>query len=199
MAKSDKSSMSLVSAVAKKEKDIESISKSCRICAMPLESRSVIEEMMARGMSDNSIIITAASLEDGLELSPAQIQKHIDHLPVRLYTFREITERRAKESGISPDSDQNKMTPMGFLEMLITDSADTLSKNPNTVPYNVGVRAAKVMSDVTKDNQDNADVMQWVLSFRALMQAVSEVCSREEVHQIVERANLEDVVGGDGS
>lgn len=193
MARSKSSSMALVSGVIQKQKDIASTRKSCQICAMPVESRNIIEEMMARGVSNNAIILTADSFDDGdLKLTPSMIRRHVDHLPAKLYTYREIMERRARESGISLDDDSRTVSsPMAFLEMMVNTASDNMIKHPRSIDPKSGIQAAKVLMDAERDDQNHQDVVEWVMRFRGLIQAVKDVCSDDEINEILEKAGFE--------
>lgn len=189
--------MALVSGVAQKQKDIALTKKSCPICAMPLESRNIIEEMMARGMSNNAIIATADQFDDDdIRITPSMIHRHVEHLPAKLYTYREIMERRAKESGVSLDDDSRSISsPMAFLEMMVNTASDNMIKHPRSIDPKSGIQAAKVLMDAEREDQSNHDVVEWVMRFRSLVQAVKEVCTDDEVQDILNKAGFE---GGGG-
>ena len=186
--------MALVSGVAQKQKDIALTKKSCPICAMPLESRNIIEEMMARGMSNNAIITTADQFDDDdIRITSSMIHRHVEHLPAKLYTYREIMERRAKESGVSLDDDSRSISgPMAFLEMMVNTASDNMIRHPRSVDPKSGIQAAKVLMDAEREDRSNQDVVEWVMKFRSLVQAVQDVCSEDEVRDILSRAGFDD-------
>lgn len=179
-------SLSLVSGIAQRKLEMDGRSQICMICGFPPEKRRIIEEMMARGCSNNSIIIFARDA-CGTEISSATIARHIDHLPAKLFVFREIVERRAKEDGLSLDDSQSRLTPVAYLEMLMNDSAAALARHPGQTNPFVGIQAAKALMDADSKRQDDQSVMEWASKFRQILSAIREICSEDQVKAILER------------
>lgn len=191
MAKKN-TSVELVSEVAKRKQDLALSVSKCPVCDLPVEDRKIVDEMMARGMSNPAITTTVMSLTDGeTKLTPPQIKKHVPHLPANYFTYREIQERRAKQEGISLDSDRSMVTPMGYLEMVLNDASSALVAHPNSTNQLVGIQAAKVIMDAERSNRDDQDVLMWVNQYKSLVQAMKDVCSQDQIQAILNRVKSE--------
>lgn len=185
-------SVELVSEVAKRKQDLALSVSKCPVCDLPVEDRKIVDEMMARGMSNPAITTTVMSLTDGeTKLTPLQIKKHVPHLPANYFTYREIQERRAKQEGISLDSDRSMVTPMGYLEMVLNDASSALVAHPNSTNQLVGIQAAKVIMDAERSNRDDQDVLMWVNQYKSLVQAMKDVCSQDQIQAILNRVKSE--------
>lgn len=180
-------SLSLVSAMANKNAELAGRNSICLICNMDAVSRRQVEELMSRGTSNNTIIAFARNLPNPVDLNATIIAKHVDHLPARNFIFKEILERRMKEAGLSlDDNTQQRLTPVAYIEMLMHDAAQNLVENPgSTNPY-LGMQAAKTLMQIDKEKAENEDVMQWVLKFKQLVDAIKKVCSDEQIDRILE-------------
>lgn len=179
-------SLSLVSGIAQRKMELEGSSKVCMICGFPPEKRRAIEEMMARGCSNTSIILFAREACQ-TDISSVTIARHVDHLPAKLFVFKEIVERRAREDGIDLDDSQSRLTPVGYLEMLMNDSASAIARHPGTTNPFIGIQAAKALMEVDSKRQDDQSVMEWAAKFRQILTAIKEICSEDQVRQILDR------------
>lgn len=185
--------LSLVSGMAQRKLEMQGRAKVCLICELPPEKRRTVEELMARGVSNNTIILFCREACD-VEITPATVTNHIDHLPARLFVFREIVERRAKEAGADLDDSKSRLTPVAYLEMLMTDSAAALAKRPGTTNPLIGIQAAKALMDAEASQRKDESVAEWASKFRQILSAIREVCSQDQVDEILSRLR-----SGDGS
>lgn len=192
MAKKN-TSVELVSEVVKRKQDLALSVSSCPICELPVDNRNIVDEMMARGMSNGAITTTVMSMTgEKTRLRPAQIKKHVEHLPATYFTFREIQERRAKQEGISLDGDRSVVTPMGYLEMVLNDASSALVAHPNSTNQMVGIQAAKVLMEAERNSKDDQDVLMWANQYNTLVQAMKDVCSQEQIRAILDRIKAEE-------
>jgi hypothetical protein len=177
-------SLELVSAVAQSNKERLAKSSICRICSLEVSERRVLEQLIACGVP-NTVIIHIASQMFSIEINGSIIAKHIDHLPAKLFMYKEIIERRAKEAGISPDDTASRLTPVAYIEMLLNDAAQTLIDNPKSTNAFVGMQAAKTLIDIEGNKASQEDVMLWVSKFRQLVGAMKTVCSQDQIDKIL--------------
>lgn len=179
--------LSLVSAMADRNAKLVGKNTVCTICNMDAVSRRQVEELMSRGTSNNTIIAFAANLPNPVDLNASILATHVDHLPARNFVFKEILERRMRESGMSLDSDESpRLTPVAYIEMLMHDAAQAVVENPgSTNPY-LGMQAAKELMRIEQTKAENEDVMDWILKFKALVNAIKKVCSDEQIDRILD-------------
>lgn len=158
----------------------------CVICDLPSRDRREIEEMMACHVSEKTIA-SIFKQKTGIDIAAKTINGHIEHLPAKYFTYREIIDRRARESGISLEDDsQAKLTPMALVESIMNDSMSAIVAHPNTTNPMVGLQAAKIMMDVEDKRNDKEDVAKWILKFKQLVNAIKSVCSRDQIDKILE-------------
>lgn len=175
--------LELVSGLAKQT--ILSPDSDCLICDLSSRDRREIEEMMACHVSD-ATICSIIKQKSNVTVDKRVIAKHIDHLPAKYYTYRQIVERRAIESGISLDDDStDKLTPLAYIESVLNDAMSTLIANPNSTNQMVGLRAAETLMAIEQDKASREDVSQWVLRFKQLLNAIQLVCSEDQIKKIV--------------
>lgn len=183
MTESPSSSLELVSNVARR-RILAPSEDTCMICDLPTRDRRDIEEMMACGVSEGNVERAVAS-KTGVTLDAKTISQHLEHLPARYFTYREIIQDAAKSAGVSLESDDS-ITPMGYLKSVLNDAMHTLVNNPNTTNQATGIMAAKTIMDAEAARESNEDVVRWVSAFRSLLDAVRVVCTPEQVRRITE-------------
>lgn len=158
----------------------------CPICDLPALTRRDIEEAMACGVSDR---VLKHMLREKLdyEIPSAVIAQHIEHLPARYYTYHQIISEKAKEAGVSiDDPDQDKLTPLAYLNNVLHDAQRTLVANPGTTNQIVGINVAKTLLDIQQNQESQQDAMQWVLKFKQLVNAIKLVCNQDQIAKILE-------------
>lgn len=183
MSNPPSSSLELVSSVARR-RSLSPSEDTCIICDLPTRDRRDIEEMMACGVSEGTVE-RAVAAKTGVTLDAKTISQHLEHLPARYFTYREILQEAAKESGVSLDS-SDSVTPMGYLKSVLSDAMHTLVANPNTTNQATGIMAAKTLMDAEANREANQDVVRWVSAFRSLLDAVKVVCTPDQLRRITE-------------
>lgn len=175
--------LQLVSGLAKST--VLSPDSECLICDLSSRDRNDIEVMMACHVPD-STICNVLKQKTNVTVDKRVIAKHVDHLPARYYTYRQILERRAVESGISlDDGDANKLTPIAYIESVLNDAMSTLITHPNSTNQLVGLKAAETLMSIEQQKADKEDVTQWILKFKQLLNAIQLVCDDEQIRKIV--------------
>lgn len=177
-------SVELVSSVAKAN-GLSRRKDTCIICDLPTRDRRDIEELMACGVSDGTVVRALAS-KTGVTVDPKAVEAHVDHLPARYFTYREIVGRAARESGVSIKDGEDGLTPVGYVRAVMSDAMRTLVNNPGSTNQMMGLTAAKTLMDAEASRDANQDIIEWVSKFRRLADAVNLVCSREQVARISE-------------
>lgn len=164
----------------------------CPICDMRALQRRDVEEAMACGVSD-TVIKHMVKDYTGLNIDHRTIQNHIDHLPARYYTYKQIMDDQAKAVGVSiEDETSDKLTPVGYIQAVLNDAMQTLVANPKSTNQMVGITAAKTLMEL-KQNEDSAqDVTQWILRFKQLVNAVKVICSEDQIRKILELVDRQD-------
>lgn len=177
-------SVELVSSVAKAN-GLSRRRDTCIICDLPTRDRRDIEELMACGVSDGTVVRALAS-KTGVTVDPKAVEAHVDHLPARYFTYREIVGRAARESGVSIKDGEDGLTPVGYVRAVMSDAMRTLVNNPGSTNQMMGLTAAKTLMDAEASRDANQDIVEWVSKFRRLADAVNLVCSRDQVARISE-------------
>lgn len=177
-------SVELVSSVAKAN-GLSRRRDTCIICDLPTRDRRDIEELMACGVSDGTVVRALAS-KTGVTVDPKAVEAHVDHLPARYFTYREIVGRAARESGASIKDGEDGLTPVGYVRAVMSDAMRTLVNNPGSTNQMMGLTAAKTLMDAEASRDANQDIVEWVSKFRRLADAVNLVCSRDQVARISE-------------
>ena len=177
-------SVELVSSVAKAN-GLSRRRDTCIICDLPTRDRRDIEELMACGVSDGTVVRALAS-KTGVTVDPKAVEAHVDHLPARCFTYREIVGRAARESGVSIKDGEDGLTPVGYVRAVMSDAMRTLVNNPGSTNQMMGLTAAKTLMDAEASRDANQDIVEWVSKFRRLADAVNLVCSRDQVARISE-------------
>lgn len=177
-------SVELVSSVAKAN-GLSRRRDTCIICDLPTRDRRDIEELMACGVSDGTVVRALAS-KTGVTVDPKAVEAHVDHLPARHFTYREIVGRAARESGVSIKDGEDGLTPVGYVRAVMSDAMRTLVNNPGSTNQMMGLTAAKTLMDAEASRDANQDIVEWVSKFRRLADAVNLVCSRDQVARISE-------------
>lgn len=177
-------SVELVSSVAKAN-GLSRRRDTCIVCDLPTRDRRDIEELMACGVSDGTVVRALAS-KTGVTVEPKVVEAHVDHLPARYFTYREIVGRAARESGVSIKDGEDGLTPVGYVRAVMSDAMRTLVNNPGSTNQMMGLTAAKTLMDAEASRDANQDIVEWVSKFRRLADAVNLVCSRDQVARISE-------------
>lgn len=179
-------SLSLVSKAANGSLPVTGKAASCLICHMDVRDRRAVEELMARGVSNNTIITFAKNLKNPVDLTSRIITRHIDHLPARLFVFKEILERRMADTSLDAASDSTtRLTPVAYLEMLMADAAEGLVRNPASTAPLVGLQAAKELREIERERADDGEAAEWVLRYKQLIEAVRSVCDDAQIRDIL--------------
>lgn len=177
-------SVELVSSVAKGN-GLSRRRDTCIICDLPTRDRRDVEELMACGVSDRTVVRMIAS-KTGVTVDPKVVESHVDHLPARYYTYREIVGNAAREAGVSIDDGADGLTPVGYVRAVMSDAMRTLVNNPGSTNQMMGLTAAKTLMDAEANRDANENIVEWVSKFRRLADAVNTVCSRDQVVRISE-------------
>lgn len=155
------------------------VDKRCRICS-GAASHSV-NMMLAHGMTYADILI---ALEPVNELLPVdrRITVHMvnfharKHFPIEAAAqaaYRKVVEARAKEAGKDFVMGVNgALTPIAYLDIVMRKGFETLVDNNTKVEVETGMKAARDLQALTKDDQASADVAELMLKLNILVEAV---------------------------
>ena len=121
----------------------------CELCMAPPSALRTVNALLARAMPDD-FILNILDEQYAVEVSAAQLHRHIAHLPAPQAELRMLVLKNT-----TPDWD--KHTPKTFLEQIVASAEQALAEGRLELNPNMSVAAAKTLLDYQLKIEQNRD------------------------------------------
>lgn len=152
----------------------------CRVCLS--EANSSVNKMLANALTYAEILRVLKPINDVLpkdqRITYASIRTHATrHFPIEetaAAVYRKIIEKRAEEYDVDfVTGVGSALTPIGFLDVAMHKSFETMIDPDTAVGVETGIRAAKELHVLTREkDEDHTDIADIMLKVNRIMEAV---------------------------
>ncbi len=151
--------------------------KGCKICRTHL--RVLIENALLEGRSYEAI---ASVLPKKYNLTGQNIGDHYrnGHLPMEESARREIIERTAKELNLSSMTDEGLVDHKTLLKLVVQDTFTRIAKRELEPDITDGLRAARLLEQMTIDEDDRQAQGDFTRTIRAVMESAKKTMTQEQ-------------------
>ena len=133
----------------------------CELCMAPPSALRTVNALLARAMPDD-FILNILDEQYAVEVSAAQLHRHIAHLPAPQAELRMLVLKNT-----TPDGD--KHTPKTFLEQIVASAEQALAEGRLELNPNMSVAAAKTLLDYQLKIQQNQDSQEAISAYEDII------------------------------
>jgi hypothetical protein len=164
----------------------------CKICTQD-KVRAKVNELLTKGMGYAAIqrgVNNDDKLEREQDISYDSIRQHAtQHYPVQnaaKAVYRDILEQRAAEAGIDyVDNIASALTPIAFLETVMTKSYQQMTMSSMPISVETGMKAAERLHAIIHEEDQNADATEAHIQLNRVIEAVRSTVPVEYWDRIV--------------